>query len=176
MISRKKGSRVPAKSIPLIREEASCVRKALGLGLKKVNMIAIIEFILPRLLPSFSYEIRSKKQMGNDEALTYPDKSLICIREDVYINATNGVGRAQFTLAHEIGHLVMHSNLRGSMAYARNSLSHKIYEDSEWQADTFASEFLMPYSEAMKCPNASEIAEKFGVSISASETRYRKIH
>lgn len=172
---RKKGSKVPGKSTKLIREEADCVRKALGLGTKKVSMISIIEFILPSLLSGFSYEIKTKDEMGSDEALTYPDRSLILIREDVYISATNGEGRAQFTLAHELGHLVMHTGLGGSLSYARNSLSHEVYEDSEWQADTFASEFLMPYTETLNCINPNEIHEKFGVSISAAETRFSKI-
>ena len=125
MISRKKGSKVPAKSAKLIREEANYVRQALRLGSKKVSMISIIEFILPSLLSGFSYEIRTKEEMGSDEALTYPDKSLILIREDVYLDATKGERRAQFTLAHELGHLVMHTGLGGSRAYARNSLTHK---------------------------------------------------
>lgn len=173
---RKFGSKVPPKSTLNIRNDANSVRSILKLGSKKINMISLIEFILPKLLPDFSYEVLSADEMEGDEARTYPDKLLIYIREDVYYAATNGDRRAQFTLAHELGHLVMHSGLDNSSSYARNSTDHKTYEDSEWQADTFASEFLMPYTEAIKCNDANEIYSKFGVSMSAAQIRYKKIH
>ena len=48
--------------------------------------------------------------------------------------------RARFTVAHEIGHLILHEGF----ALARGAVRHKHYEDSEWQADTFAAELLMP--------------------------------
>lgn len=175
-MARKKGSKVPAKSTKLIRREADYIRSALRLGKVKINMISLMEFILPRLLPSFHYDVIGKDLMGNDEALTYPDKSLICIREDVYYALTSGDRRAQFTLAHEVGHLVMHVGLSESVSYARNSLEHEGYEDSEWQADTFAAEFLMPYEIAIRCKSADEIYDKFGVSRAASRIRYKKIH
>lgn len=173
---RRKGSKVPPKSILQIRNEANHVRTVLGLNQRKINMIPLLEFILPKFLPSFVYEIVPREYMGVDEARTYPDKHAIYIREDVYLAATNEDRRAQFTLAHELGHLVMHGNLGKSSSYARNSLGHQVFEDSEWQADTFASEFLMPYTEAKMCINSTEIYEKFGVSKSAAETRYSKIH
>lgn len=174
-MNRKKGSRVPAKSILQIRKDANYIRAALGLKIKKINMITLIELILPKLLPGFSYEIIDKSEMGIDEARTYPDKQLIYIREDTYYAATDGDRRAQFTLAHELGHLVMHSNLGQSKSYARNSEQHKIYEDSEWQADTFAAEFLMPYEIAKACKSPEDIFDEFGVSKAAANLRYRKI-
>jgi Zn-dependent peptidase ImmA (M78 family) len=175
MTPRKMGSKVPGKQIVQIRNEANCIRNALGIKKEKINMISVIEFILPTLLPDYSYEIQSKVKMGIDEARTYPDKQLVYIREDVYQAVTDGDRRAQFTLAHELGHLVMHSGLKESQSFARNSVQHHIFEDSEWQADTFAAEFLMPYEIARTCANPQEIFDKFGVSKFAAEIRYRKI-
>jgi Zn-dependent peptidase ImmA (M78 family) len=139
-------------------------------------MILFIEFVLPTFFPEFSYAVLPAEEMGDDEARTYPDKYLIEIREDVYYAATDGDRRAQFTLAHEVGHLVLHAGLDKSVSFARSSTEHKIYEDSEWQADTFAAEFLMPYEIAIQCNDPVEISERFEVSQSAGETRYRKIH
>lgn len=67
------------------------------------------------------------------------------IREDVYEawNDPNDPmhGRARFTLAHELGHLVLHE---GPALHRQTAMiKHKVFEDSEWQADYFA-EFLMP--------------------------------
>jgi len=175
-MSTKKGSKVPAKAIWQIRKDADYIRAVLGLKNKKINMVSLIEFILPKLLPGFSYEVIDESEMGIDEARTYPDKQLIYIRADIYNAVTNGDRRAQFTLAHELGHLVMHSNLGKLRSYARNSQEHKIYEDSEWQADTFAAEFLMPYEFVKTCKNPQEIFDEFGVSMSAAKVRYQKIN
>lgn len=49
-----------------------------------------------------------------------------------FVNSDISEGRKRFTLAHELGHIVMHRNLNPNM---------------ENQADAFASEFLMPKSE-----------------------------
>lgn len=176
MVNRKKGRKVPPASIPSIRNVANEIRKIFGLGFQKIDMIRFIEFVLPDALPDFYYEILSKEKMGSDEARTYPDKLFMEIREDVYLKATSGDGRAQFTLAHELGHLILHSGIDKQLSFARNGTEHKVYEDSEWQADTFASEFLMPFNAAVKCKNAEEIHYEFGVSISAAKVRFKKIN
>jgi Zn-dependent peptidase ImmA (M78 family) len=44
-----------------------------------------------------------------------PQDSLIILREDVYEGAHAGNGRDRMTVAHEIGHLLMHKNI----AFAR---------------------------------------------------------
>jgi Zn-dependent peptidase ImmA (M78 family) len=56
------------------------------------------------------------------------------------VKTTEGTG---FTLSHELGHLV----LRHSMAFARTDsrgAAWRPFEDSEWQANTFAAELLKP--------------------------------
>lgn len=176
MAARKKGRKVPPTSIPRIRDVANDVRKSLGLGLKKIDMVKFVEFVLPQALPGFYYEILPKEKMGGDEARTYPDKLRMEIREDVYLEAIDGDRRAPFTLAHELGHLILHSGISEQLSFARNETEHKVFEDSEWQADTFAAEFLMPFDAAIKCKNAEEISEKFGVSLTAAEVRFKKIN
>ncbi len=175
MVSRKKGRKVPPTSVANIRSVANEIRKIFGLGLQKVDMIKFLEFVLPSVHPDFSYAVIPENEMGSDEARTYPDKTFMEIREDVYFQATSGDRRAQFTLAHELGHLILHSGIDKEMGFARGS-SHEIYEDSEWQADTFASEFLMPFDAAVKCADADEISNEFGVSITAASVRFEKIN
>ena len=176
MVNRKKGRKVPPASTHSIRNVANEIRKLFGLSFQKIDMIRFVEFVLPEALSDFHYQILPENEMGEDEARTYPDKSFMEIREDVYLAATNGDRRAQFTLAHELGHLILHSGIDKQLSFARSGTEHKIYEDSEWQADTFASEFLMPFDAAVKCKNAEEIYDEFGVSISAAEVRFRKIN
>jgi len=84
--------------------------------------------------------------------------------------------RAHFTIGHEIGHFVLHCAL-GLMSYARTSSpkKRKPFENPEWQANTFASELLMPYEECLSL-SPKEIKRKYHVTLSAATTRYNKIH
>ena len=48
------------------------------------------------------------------------------------------------------------------------------YCDPEWQADTFASEFLMPYEECIVM-DEEEIRKTYHVSRTAAEVRHNKV-
>jgi len=61
--------------------------------------------------------------------------------------------RARFSLAHELGHAVLHCGVlmrEGAVAHQMSALRrgeplfHSKCEDTEWQANSFASAFLMP--------------------------------
>lgn len=52
-------------------------------------------------------------------------------------------GRFRFTCAHELGHVVMHQRYRGAFADKHVGGAPRL-EYLEWQADRFASAFLMP--------------------------------
>lgn len=180
---RNKGVKVPPLSRDKIRENADIVRAIFGIqgGIKATD---VLEFCIPEVMPEFVWTVEEIADMGNDHARTYPDKQYMQIRKDVYDNAaqinkynSTQYGRDNFTIAHEIGHLVLHSNIS---SYARddpksNNRSHKIYEDSEWQADNFSAEFLMPYNEAILCSSVDEIQTKFMVSRQAAEIRMKTI-
>ncbi|MDC5547674.1 ImmA/IrrE family metallo-endopeptidase, partial [Acinetobacter baumannii] len=112
---------------------------------QNIDMVDLIENILPTKL-GVNYDILEKEVLGPIEAATNPDKGELIIREDVYeaLNDPNDPmhGRARFTLAHELGHLILHE---GPALHRQTAVvEHKVYEDSEWQADCFAGEFLMP--------------------------------
>lgn len=112
-----------------------------------------------------------------EEAKTDITNGAIYFKESVIEQATHKrYCRANFTIAHEIGHFILHRVLN-LMNFSR-TVSHvqpKVFENPEWQANTFASEFLMPYEQ---CQNltAKEIRRKYHVTMSAAQTRYNKIH
>ena len=64
-----------------------------------------------------------------------------------------GHRRAAFFVAHELGHCLLHTNQLMRLAqmpknqqepFHRGLSNHKPYEDTEWQANAFASSLLMP--------------------------------
>ena len=80
--------------------------------------------------------------------------------------------RLRFTIAHEVGHLILHK-------YADTSLTWKIRED---EANQFASAFLMPENDArnilkpyMNLTDLLSIKARWGISIAALITRATRL-
>lgn len=169
--NRSEGVVVPPKSKTAIAAIGSALRKAIGT--ESVPRFPIVEIYdwLDWIVPGARYEVVESHLLGDDDARTYPDKGLILIREQVYDAAANGEGRARFTLAHELGHLMMHRNI----SFARvNPLSPpKIYANSEWQADVFASHLLIPANLLSAYKNSEDVVRDFCVSWAAADLRLR---
>lgn len=139
-----------------------------------LNLTHQLEFTLPNL--GLEWEIVPVSEMPDTEAATSPDLAKMKIREDIYdaLHDTNSPlhQRARFTIAHEIGHLFMHDGV--SLA-RHNSSSHQHYEDSEWQADAFAAELLMPSDECIGL-SAHQIQTKYDVSYTAALAKFNALN
>ncbi len=167
-----KAQGISRKDIRQIVRDLRC-----GTGLENTlyfPIVCFLENVLPILFPDFQLEIVSRAEMGNKHGETYPSKNLIRIREDVYLNAVNGNGRDRLTIAHEIGHLLLHDD--ASIALCRLEANEKLkaYEDPEWQADAFGGELLAP-SYLIKGLESEEIQEKCGVSEAAANVQLRTL-
>jgi len=161
--------RVPGMSRAAIRALAQHLRAAFKIRGLYFPVMEVIEFALPQFLPSFEFQVMSEKEMGPTHGLTFPQESTIILREDIYEGAINGIGRDRMTVAHEIGHLLMHKNI----AFARSEpgISIAAYESSEWQAKCFSGELLVPMNHANVLIGMSveQIAEECGVSSHAAD-------
>ncbi|ETI96838.1 MAG: hypothetical protein Q606_CBAC00012G0004 [Intestinibacter bartlettii DORA_8_9] len=168
--------KVKARSIKDIRELANLVR-AISTKLNgeqdRFPIVTFLEKNLGEIDEDFSFGILPKNKMGNNHGLTDSRDNTILIREDVYFNAINENGRDRFTMAHELGHYLMHT--RDELVFTRNQIKLKSYEDSEWQANTFASELLMPEYLITKYDNIFTLMNRFGVSKSAAKVRLNKL-
>jgi Zn-dependent peptidase ImmA (M78 family) len=129
-----------------IRGLACMLRDMLGVNnSREFPIMQFFEHVLPEIDPKFSFIIQPKANMRGCEGLAIPQDHLILIREDVYNNAYSGIARDRFTIAHEIGHYLMHTPDRVSFSRGHDS-NYKMpsYLDPEWQANTFAAELLAP--------------------------------
>ena len=96
--------------------------------------------------------------------------------------------RGRFFLAHELGHCLLHTDQlvrmahmslaqRASLHQSGQLVAHEIYRDTEWQANAFASAFLMPayglFALEKKYSGLSSdiVAEYFRVSFEAASYR-----
>lgn len=152
------------------------LKKAVGMeDILYFPIIVFLENILPILIPEFQLEIVPVEEMGNKHGETYPSKNLIRIREDVYLRAIDGLGRDRLTIAHEIGHLLMHED--DSIALCRLAPNERLkaFEDPEWQANAFGGE-LLASTYLIRGMSAEEVSKKCGVSIDAAKVQLRAVH
>ncbi len=153
-----------------IESFANAVRTAFGIGLHdRVDMLRLIELVLPVYLEGFRYEIVEDRALGDAEATTSTTERLIRISESCYDAARTGHARYPFTLAHEFGHLMLHTGKPASLA--RGEV--KAFLDPEWQADNFAGAFLAPAEMVNACECISDLMLRSGMSREAAEVRLR---
>lgn len=128
----------------------------------KLPVLYILETLCSGLDENgYTLEIVPISSMSERYAETIPEKKIVRIREDVYNGVYEEKPRDLFTVCHEIGHILLHSN--DIISFARENENVKKYEDPEWQANIFAAEFLAP---ARMCKNMSveEIVNTYGCS------------
>lgn len=117
-----------------------------------------------------------KQKWRHIEAFYNPPDNTIYVREDIYEDACDQKTRARFTIAHELGHYFLHKNQPALTRFEPFTEEHKIYEDSEWQANYFAGALLVPKNEALQCDTIEEIAHTFKISLQAASIRWKQIH
>lgn len=176
-----KGFRVSPTSRIKIREStqmvADVVRRHLNKGEHHFPIVECIEML--SACEELWMEIVEDWQLGDVAALVKPGTPpLLQVSESVYDGACRGGKYERFTLAHELGHYFLHSRQR--IALTRDTGSgprkHKAFEDSEWQANTFAGELLIDcrivVAEQLTDPTAWP--DIFQVSSEAADIQWRE--
>jgi hypothetical protein len=155
--------------------EAFSLQWRRGLGYRDdraVSMPHIIEIALPQVFPDFHYDIVPDVDLRGAEATTSLSKRHMKISQSTYDAARRGAGRPAFTLAHELGHLLLHCQRPVELARGQ---ARQAYRDPEWQADQFASAFLIPEAEARKLCDPGILASRFGTTPAAARVRLQKL-
>lgn len=156
-----------------IREITNVIRSAFGLmNVKHFPIVQLIEIGLPQVFDRFNLEIVDNKELPTQYAVAYPGENLIVVREEVYEGAISGVPRDRFTLAHEVGHFMLHQP--ANISLARNEKAIPSYINPEWQANTFAGELLAP-PHIIKGLTVPEIILMCGVSKTVAEIQLQSI-
>ena len=161
--------RVSPRSTDDIAATAQSIRTQLGVENEPYfNVIGLLEDLLYQEWDQIRFEVCDYAEMEGAEGHTCPQGTFIALREDVYRDACRGDGRARFTVAHELGHLVLHTNQPLRRA-THGEL--KPYLSSEWQADMFAAQLLMPAKFFSWVDTEQAIIQRHGVSYTAASKR-----
>tara|TARA_R110001583_G_scaffold195554_1_gene376081 strand:+ start:8905 stop:9351 length:447 start_codon:yes stop_codon:yes gene_type:complete len=138
-----------------------------------------VGLLLDRLSVKYgvTYDVLEPNEMPHPdiEACWDPDSITMYIRSDVFVKACRDDPRARFTIMHELGHgLLGH---RRTINRSNSERPPKIYEDSEWQANQFAAEFLMPLDviQRLGLNTALKLEMHFNVSAAAAMRRVTQL-
>ncbi|MER8484595.1 ImmA/IrrE family metallo-endopeptidase [Mesorhizobium sp. M1322] len=157
-----------------IDEVAYAWRETLGIEpfARVVEVVHLIENVLPQLQPNFSLVVEKSSNLDNVEAYTEFQPPKIVVRQNVYLAALKYDGRARWTFAHEFGHLVLHDTavpLHRAPEKYRNMDSIPAYVSAEKQADKFAAALLMPAWIVDEFKTAEELSFACKVSLKAAQ-------
>lgn len=171
------GFRVSGLRINDIRNSADGVRNILGIGdtPQDVNLGSLLDRLSVEY--AISYDVLEPSDMPNEgiEACWEPYSITMYIRSDVFEGVCSNNPRSRFTVMHELGHgLLGH---RRTINRSGEDRKPEIYEDSEWQANQFAAEFLMPLEVICKLRinTALQIEQHFNVSGPAALRRMNQL-
>lgn len=169
------GLKVPPLSLTEIEEKANKTRDVLGHS-GPIKIVKLIEFVLPKVIPQFNFEPVEDAILEGELARTWPDKYFMQMTNSVYEGACAGDGSCNYTLAHELGHLVLHKNIEPSFALAKDKPKYDSFFNSEWQADNFADFFMMPTSDVRAtCETIEDIQKRYCVSRGDAERRFKQV-
>jgi hypothetical protein len=156
-----------------IEDAASQLRKILSIDPDcRVQMVQFVENVLPEVLPDYVFCVMPDEEMPGMDGITAIESFTICLSEHTYVDLCSGKPEARLVAAHELGHLMLHSQQPHSLA--RRSVNDDSV-DPEWQADRFAEVWLMPRAGVIKCKTAQDVATRFTVPIEAAQRRFEEV-
>lgn len=163
-----------------IEDVAQDVRRQLKLHpTSALDIHEFFEFHLDDITVGFGGEsipLVSHVEELKTEALTRwdPDsrRIQISLSDDTYFMLCRGHRRPRYTIAHELGHALLHTGqlmklaeltVESQAALHRGSTDHKPFLDTEWQANAFAGAFIVP------ARGIKSISQRFGRIATADE-------
>ncbi len=171
-----RGFRVPPRSIQDIREHAMHVRELFDLPSDQ-GFFSLGEFIENMTDWGITYDVVPASMLPDGvEACCMPEGGVIFLSEGTYDGACKDSPRARFTVIHELGHLAL-SHARAFHRETAGFAAIKPYEDSEWQANQFAAEFLMPMEDIRRkrLSAPTHLVMEYQVSETAANRRLRQL-
>ena len=152
-----------------IRRWAEVVRRLAGGGdASRFDIIRFVELQLPLLDEEVTFVLTEDLGPGV-HACTDIRARCIMMRPDIYERAVAGHGRDRMTLAHEVGHLLLHTEVQ--LARRIGVAPIEAFRDPEWQAKAFAGELMVPRRLYPRGKHPAEVATLLGVSVDAVYTQ-----
>jgi Zn-dependent peptidase ImmA (M78 family) len=144
------------------------LRKSLGLSDQSVfNIVELLENEMPKAIDRFRLEVVPTQDFPEVYSTNEPPR--IFATKDIYRLAREGDAKSRFMLAHEIGHLFLHSST-SHFQYSKTAQS------AEWQASKFAMILLIPDSVARRFQDPKVLSRYCKVEREVAELRMDYFH
>lgn len=141
----------------------------------------VAEFIEFHMKDILGFEFEVQELPVSLEAMINPVDRVMTLSEETYMGLVKGVPRSRFTVAHEIGHVLLHARYLGDLILENKGIltlnrgNIPSYKDPECQANAFAAALLMPTRHVKRMIDEGyreeSIAELFHVSWDAAHNR-----
>jgi len=166
-----KKSRYIRKTKLSIRKIARDLRK--GLDIDDRHSPDLLQVLARFKGPNHKFRLKEvpDSSLPHAEAKAHCESGILEVRSGI-LRALDKYGdpRARWTIAHELGHLALGHPGRLFRKRPGEPIS-RTQEALEYEADTFASEFLAPEHLAKQCQTANEIQRLFQISSDAAARR-----
>lgn len=163
----------PSRSAESIEQLAEAIREVFALDDDPYfPVVEFLEWGLSQVTEGITFDVITPDGLGSRMGSVDTLQQVLYLREDVYERAIKGKARDRFTVAHEIGHAVMHV---GTLNRVESGTAVPAYRNPEWQANKFAAALLMPRQLIHQCTSTGEIVTKFGVSREAAHYRAKDL-
>jgi hypothetical protein len=158
-----------AYTIAEIADFSRLLRIVLGIHNRYGTNLLEVFALLQKLFPKLRLRIVANDLLQGGEARAYPPSWIIKIRQSVLDGLLRGEAGARWTLAHELGHVLLQHP--GKPFRNRNAANDAI----EREAHTFAAEFLAPSEYVKKQQSAEKIQLTCRISFEAAQRRIEEI-
>jgi hypothetical protein len=154
------------RSTESIRREAERLLKAAGVTRAPISLRDVVSFL------NLSLVERRREPFGSEAALVPLGDG-----HAIELHGASGERRLRFTIAHEIGHFLLHE---GHAVAERGGAAGGATARLEREADQFAAELLMPEHLVRQAvledgADARRLADRFEVSAQAMSVRLRRL-
>lgn len=171
------GNKVAAMSSEAIMRKASETRGMIQRVLNDDSAYLDVLHFLEKLhnCELIQLEVVEFDELPNEYAITIPSQKIIKLRADTYQSADKREARGRFTVAHELGHLILHAHTTPQFAFSQAPSNHPYNEDVEWQANEFAGWLMVDpeRTDLLKTPRMC--SDSFGISLESSQYMLDKI-
>ena len=157
-----------------IEQKVEQIKLDTGLAYPENNLLEIASSLGVDVLSADLPDFQEKKVKGYIKWLPESERGNAPYRARIYLNSNQSDTTKNFTLAHELGHFLLHkdeSNFRIDL----QDYSEEDADNQETEANFFAGCLLMPKDKLIIALNNAksfgEVARSFGVSIPAVKAR-----
>lgn len=165
--------RAPPVTWDQVAAITNSLRRELGqFDTKFFPVIQVLERVLDQKLEIVRLDVEFDDVMGEVEGFTDPAGEFIRLSERVYRQAYEKRPRARWTVAHEMGHLFLHTRKPLTrVAGSHEAVKIRPFECPERQAHQFAAELLIPRHLLSGLSDFETVMREFGVSEEAAKKR-----